>query len=285
MAMVASSRTFAEELKRCGDPPVRVGDLTVTSAPAAKDALAEQLRKFPSKRGLSLHQMSAHPDIYHREKIPTVVRKGWSHDECVFVAREELRLVGEARKRWVRNRVNVNADLCRACPHRSLEAIKGLRKNDKYITLREKLGQQESESPPTEPPESPVRDYSVQNVARKWTTPEPKDRTDPKVRWSEELLDEVARWEDRLSLVGCTDINKQLSYLFPERSLEGIKGMRILPKYKARAGRCAEVEALADTLPVTQCPGATMMMGAAGRRDRPMSAGRLPQLGHVIPGA
>ena len=164
MALVASSRTFAEELKRCGDPPVRVGDLTVTSAPAEKDALAEQLRKFPSKRGLSLHQSGAHPDIYHREKIPTVVRKGWSHDECVFVAREELRLVGEARKRWVRNRVNVNADLCRACPHRSLEAIKGLRKNDKYITLRETLGQQESESPPTEPPESPVKDYSVQNT-------------------------------------------------------------------------------------------------------------------------
>ena len=77
------------------------------------------------------------------------------------------------------------------------------RKNDKYITLRERLGEQESESPPTEPPppESPVRDYSVQNV---WTTPEPKDSTGPKVRWNEELLDEVARWEARLSLVGCT---------------------------------------------------------------------------------
>ena len=37
VALVASSCTFAEELKRCGgDPPVRVGDITVTSAPAAR---------------------------------------------------------------------------------------------------------------------------------------------------------------------------------------------------------------------------------------------------------
>ena len=44
VALVASSRTFAEEVRRCGDPPVRVGDITVTSAPAAKAALAYGLR-------------------------------------------------------------------------------------------------------------------------------------------------------------------------------------------------------------------------------------------------
>ena len=119
-----------------------------------------------------------------------------------------------------------------------------------------------------------MRDHSVQNVERKWITPEPKDRTGPKVRWNDDLLDEVARWEALLSLVGCTDMNKQLSYLFPERTLEGIKGMRRLPKYKARVGSCAELEALTDTLPLmdwsppvlgrergwAHCPGATKRM-------------------------
>ena len=52
MAKRSSSRTFAEELKRCGDPPVRVGDITVTSAPAAKEALAEQLHGSADGYGL-----------------------------------------------------------------------------------------------------------------------------------------------------------------------------------------------------------------------------------------
>ena len=142
-----------------------------------------------------------------------------------------------------------------------------------------------------------MRDFSVQNVERKWTTPEPKDRTGPKVRWSEELLDEVARWEVRLSLVGCTEMNKQLSYLFPERSLEGIKGMRRLPKYKVRVGSCAEVEARVDTLPVTDwsppvpgcvswgaSPGEDKDEESSGSEGPPYECGETPQFRHVIPG-
>ena len=52
VALVASSRTFAEEVRRCGDRPVRVGDITVTSVPAAKEALAEQLHGSADGYGL-----------------------------------------------------------------------------------------------------------------------------------------------------------------------------------------------------------------------------------------
>ena len=44
VALVTSSQSFAEEVKRYGDLPIRVGDTTVTSTPTAKNALAEQLQ-------------------------------------------------------------------------------------------------------------------------------------------------------------------------------------------------------------------------------------------------
>ena len=93
------------------------------------------------------------------------------------MAREELRLVREATKRGVTCGVNVNADLCRAFPHRSMDAIKGLRKKLKYLSLRARLGDEEKESPPVEPPESPERVFSVWNEGRKWTIPVPKGLT------------------------------------------------------------------------------------------------------------
>jgi len=43
VALVMSSHTFMEEMRMCSDPPIRVGDMVVTSAPAPREALAEQL--------------------------------------------------------------------------------------------------------------------------------------------------------------------------------------------------------------------------------------------------
>ena len=52
-------------------------------------------------------------------------------------------------------------------------------------------------------PESPDRVFCVgSEKERKWTTPEPKDRRGPKVRWSSELLDDVAMCEAQFSLRG-----------------------------------------------------------------------------------
>ena len=76
------------------------------------------------------------------------------------MAREELRLVREATKRGVTCRVNVNADLCRAFPHRSMDAIKGLRKKLKYLSLRARLGDEEKESRQSNPPSRKTR-FSV----------------------------------------------------------------------------------------------------------------------------
>ena len=145
----------------------------------------------------------------------------------------------------------MNADLCRAFPHRSMDSIKGFRKSINYKFLVTRLEVEDSERPPSEAPESPVRVEHDDGVARKWTTPEPMDRRGPKVRWSEDLLYDVTRWEARLPLVGCPDINVQLSGLFSGRILEAIKGMRRLPKFRSIADSMLESEGFQGTLPGT----------------------------------
>ena len=191
-------------------------------------------KEFQTQRSMSQHQRLSHPEFYHAKNIPRVVRQGWSNEECVLVAWEELRLVEAGKAKGITTRIRVNADLCRVFPHRSMDSIKGLRKQGEYVALRSKLDCTNKEAPPADPLESPIRDHSVANRERKWTTPSPKDRKGPKIRWSSELLDEVARAEARLSLVGCRNMNVRLSALFPDITLEAVKGMRRLPKYKSR---------------------------------------------------
>ena len=153
-------------------------------------------RSYKSKSSLGLHQR------YHANNIQQTVRQGWSHEERVLVAREEIRLGEVARVKGNTSRIRVNADLCRAFPHRSMDAVKCLRKTSVYKTLLASLETKGAEAPSADPLESPVRDFGVGNGARKWTTPSPKDRKGPKIRWSTELLEGAAREEARLSLEG-----------------------------------------------------------------------------------
>ena len=92
-------------------------------------------RVYNSKSSLGLHQRQGHPEWYNANNIPQTKRHGWSHEESVLVAREEIRLGEVARAKGNTSRIRVNADLCRAFPHRSLDAVKGRRKTSAYKTL------------------------------------------------------------------------------------------------------------------------------------------------------
>ena len=59
-------------------------------------------------------------------------------------------------------RIGVNADLCRAFPHKSMDSIKALRKNEEYLLLRSGLKGQGREALPAEPPGSPIRDFGIE---------------------------------------------------------------------------------------------------------------------------
>ena len=104
-------------------------------------------RKYQSKSSLGLHQRQAHPQWYHAYYIPHILRQGWSHEEMVLVAREEIRLGVVARAKGNKSRIRVNADLCRAFPHRSMDVVKALRKTSVYKTLLVTLEAKGNEAP------------------------------------------------------------------------------------------------------------------------------------------
>ena len=65
------------------------------------------LRQFATKRGLSIHRRSAHPEEYHLENVPKERKKArWDHEEMVLLARREIHLrLAEGQmstKRWLR---------------------------------------------------------------------------------------------------------------------------------------------------------------------------------------
>ncbi|RLJ22762.1 hypothetical protein DJ031_00280 [bacterium endosymbiont of Escarpia laminata] len=230
-------------------------------------------RSFGSQRGLSLHQRMKHPEWFHGVRIADVSRSGWSTDEMIVVAREEIRLVEAGKMVQGPNvKIRVNFDLFRKFPERTADAIKGLRKSEKYKNLRERLmsGASPVEFPieyekpwlsriglvagglpprPTQEtsqsqrvvggdPSGPTQE-GVESQRRvrvnpvQWCTPEKRDRTGLKVRWSEELLLRMAETEDRLVTAGTRTINQDLAKAFPERSFDAIKKMRQSPKYRA----------------------------------------------------
>ena len=88
-----------------------------------------------------------------------------------------------------------------------------------------------------------------QQVLRQRVTPEPISRRGPKERWGEDLLEEVAREELRLSGLKTRFMNAALRKRFPSRTIEAIKGRRRTPKYRMLlASLCAPN-------PVTTPPG------------------------------
>ena len=218
--------------------------------------------KYGSGRGLSQHQRSRHPEWYHERKGPAFVRPGWTRDEMVLLVRGEVQLVRAARQRGEDGRVKVDAELARRFPTKKKDSIVNVRKTQNYRDLRARLeteiGEESEEEIEVRLP-APVVGYvpvvergSVSGgevgtvasgggwdlsptpgqVERQRVTPEPKDRKGPKIRWGEELLEEVAREELRLSGLNTRFMNAALRNSFPSRTLEAIKGMRRKPKYK-----------------------------------------------------
>ena len=82
-------------------------------------------------------------------------------------------------------------------------------------------------------------------------------------------MDAVATAEDRLTARNCKNINKELHIEFPDRTLEAIKGMRRLPKYRALLGRSRVREAV---YPVEIPPSTVAERGASPQMENVMSS-------------
>ena len=83
-------------------------------------------RLFDTQRGLSQHQRTVHPDSYYDAAGVAQRRKRrWDREESVLMAREESRLIAHGVS-------NINQELVKCVPGRTLEAIKSQRRNAAY---------------------------------------------------------------------------------------------------------------------------------------------------------
>jgi hypothetical protein len=114
---------------------------------------------FKDIKGLSVHQRSVHGAAYHAANVPLpLVRPRWTDEELALVAREEVRirgagLIGVSGRR--RGGTGVNQLIVARLPGRSLDAIKGARRQARYKAILQQVEQtplplDESE-PETEP--------------------------------------------------------------------------------------------------------------------------------------
>ena len=113
-----------------------------------------------------------HPLEYHAQNVPVAKPKArWDHKELLILAHAEITI----RLSGVRN---VNQQLARITPGRTLEAIKGVSKSTKYRELLASLEQQEAdgsefvernssdpdEGAPVDIPEDPIQAPPDQSV-------------------------------------------------------------------------------------------------------------------------
>jgi hypothetical protein len=102
-------------------------------------------RSFPTKRGLGVHMTRAHKAAANSQIVVPKSKLRWSDEELRLVAFEEARLVRLGGG-------NINKELGRLFPARTLESIKGQRRKDEYKKMvQELLGE-----PASCPPESGV---------------------------------------------------------------------------------------------------------------------------------
>lgn len=83
-------------------------------------------------QGTVAAQKSGHAEFYHRNHVSAVKKARWSDEEMVLVAREDIRLeeAGVSKP---------SIDLFGRFRGRTADAIKCMRRSEKYKTLRERF--------------------------------------------------------------------------------------------------------------------------------------------------
>lgn len=121
------------------------------SPPPAGHACDVCGRSFTSKGGLSLHRLRAHPAEYNREIVVERAKARWPDEEVRVMARLEAEATVEGHVRFM------NQHLVRLMPGRTLEAVKGRRRDPAYRDLvrefcrQARLGITGAAPPPDEP--------------------------------------------------------------------------------------------------------------------------------------
>ncbi|CAK9796154.1 Retrovirus-related Pol polyprotein from type-2 retrotransposable element R2DM [Anthophora quadrimaculata] len=128
-------------------------------------------KTFKTLRGRSVHEQRTHKSWYDYRQVANIVNKKspWSSEEQALLARQEAHLV-------LNNTKFVNQALQHIFPHRSLESIKGQRRNkshkDKVLEILQELTADRSVTPGERTP-SPPPNNLVHNIKKLFEHMEP----------------------------------------------------------------------------------------------------------------
>lgn len=91
-------------------------------------------RLFPTIRGKGVHQQrTPHKDWYDTKLQPAADKVRWSVEEVAMLARKEAQIITESQPRFM------NQELQQYFPQRTIEAIKGKRRNWEYKEIVQKF--------------------------------------------------------------------------------------------------------------------------------------------------
>lgn len=124
-----TSRDVASPTAALAGPPTVVRSPTPRRSPLR---CPDCHRLFATKISLGVHRRRAHPAATNAEINVERVKHQWSDEELRLMAREEALALALATRRGVRF---LNQHLLTVVPGRTLEAIKGMRRFDRYRRL------------------------------------------------------------------------------------------------------------------------------------------------------
>lgn len=110
-------------------PATRAGQASAASVDPSVEIYACEFpdcgREFDSKTGRGVHHRRAHPDWYDSRQTTVAAKARWTEEETLLVAKKEAELVQQGER-------FINQALAQSFPERTLESIKGKRKQPAY---------------------------------------------------------------------------------------------------------------------------------------------------------
>ncbi|CAK9834256.1 Retrovirus-related Pol polyprotein from type-2 retrotransposable element R2DM [Anthophora retusa] len=194
-------------------------------------------KPFKTLRGKSVHEQRTHKSWYDERQVTNIVNKKspWSSEEQALLARQEAHLV-------LQNTKFINQALQPIFPHRTLESIKGQRRNkshkDKVLQVIQELTADNSvtsgERTPSPPPTS-----IVQSIKELFELLEPLNRLSYNGECLGRICEGISTWsENKIS----EELEIYLLKTFPLAQKSGKAALRIQTNHKItkRQARRAE---------------------------------------------
>ncbi|KAL0103799.1 hypothetical protein PUN28_017836 [Cardiocondyla obscurior] len=226
-------------------PTLRSGSAGPSTLETAVSELACEFagceRTFTTKTGRGLHYRKAHPDWYDERQNTTNIKARWNEEETLLLARKEVELIKQGGIRFM------NQALLEVFPGRSLEAIKGKRRQADYKELVISMVHEQDSSDSTEEvgiEERNDEDYYCKAIAD-YIASLPAPSTEGFS--SKKLISICETFAQKNKETVYQELTLYLQEIFPTKKLKHRKpdiGAKILSRKQARRAEYAKVQDL-----------------------------------------